>query len=145
MIDNTTAHLGLPLPHETNLLEDDCPRIAQAFTRLDEHAEKTDVALAARKDQADATDAAVTALQGRVTTLESGKADAAEVSARLETIAESVRTGLAEAAGTLEKQIVRAAEAPEDTTVLWLNIGNGTLNYHDGETWKSIVGRYADA
>lgn len=145
MIDNKTEHLGLPLPNEQNMLEDDCPRIVQSFRKLDAHAQTTDAALAARKEQADAADAAVAALQDRVTALESGKADAAEVSARLEAIAASVRTGLAEAAGALEKQIVRAAEAPEDTAALWLNIGNGTLNYHDGETWKSIVGRYADA
>lgn len=145
MIDKKSDYLALPLPNEQNMLEDDCPRIRQAFQALDAHARTTDTALAESLEQANAADAAVAALGDRVTALESGKADAAEVSAKLETLAESAASGLAEAAGALEKQIVRAAEAPQDTAALWLNTDNSTLNYHDGESWKSIVGRYADA
>ena len=41
--------------------------------------------------------------------------------------------------------IHRATTAPDDTLKLWINTADGTLNYHNGSAWVSIVGRYADA
>lgn len=39
MKDEKTAFLHLPLPHEENMLEDDCPRIREALTMLDSNAQ----------------------------------------------------------------------------------------------------------
>ncbi|WP_431639618.1 Phage tail fiber protein [Bilophila wadsworthia] len=41
--------------------------------------------------------------------------------------------------------IHRGTTAPDDTLKLWINTADGTLNYHNGSAWVSIVGRYADA
>ena len=41
--------------------------------------------------------------------------------------------------------IHRGTTAPPDTLKLWINTADGTLNYHNGSAWVSIVGRYADA
>ena len=45
MIDQKTAHLQLPLPHLDNTIDEDCPRVRQALTQVDDHAEQTDRAL----------------------------------------------------------------------------------------------------
>lgn len=36
MVDNRTSNLGLPLPYRQNLQSDDCVRIAESFTKLDD-------------------------------------------------------------------------------------------------------------
>ena len=41
--------------------------------------------------------------------------------------------------------IVKQASAPTNTNQLWLNTSNGTLNYYDGTSWKSVIGTFADA
>ena len=45
MVDQKTAHLQLPLPHLDNTIDEDCPRVRQALTQVDGHAEQTDRAL----------------------------------------------------------------------------------------------------
>ena len=45
MVDQKTAHLQLPLPHMDNTIDEDCPRVRQALTQVDGHAEQTDRAL----------------------------------------------------------------------------------------------------
>ena len=54
MIDNKTVTLGLPLPDLSNMQDEDVPRIGQALTMLDAHAQSVDAALeqesAARKE-----------------------------------------------------------------------------------------------
>ena len=42
MIDKKTSYLSLPLPHAENGLAEDCPRLAQALTSLDDHASSVD-------------------------------------------------------------------------------------------------------
>ena len=48
-------------------------------------------------------------------------------------------------ANTKEGAVHRATAAPSDTSKLWINTADGTLNYFNGSAWVSIVGRYADA
>lgn len=45
MVDQKTAYLQLPLPFLDNSLDQDCPRMRQALTLLDDHARSTDAAL----------------------------------------------------------------------------------------------------
>lgn len=44
-IQQTTPHLGLPLPHPDNSLEDDVPRIRAALAALDQKVEALDTLL----------------------------------------------------------------------------------------------------
>lgn len=65
MIDNKTEHLGLSLPNEQNMLEDDCQRIITSFKQLDSHAKTTD-------ERLDSAEASASSLDSRVTTAEGG-------------------------------------------------------------------------
>lgn len=46
MIDKKTSYLSLPLPHAENGLAEDCPRLAEALTSLDDHAGTVDFQMA---------------------------------------------------------------------------------------------------
>lgn len=70
MYNKTTSHLGLPLPHEQNDLEDDVLRIIAAFKAVDAFAQATDATLAARLAQATSADDLITGLLLRATATE---------------------------------------------------------------------------
>ena len=53
MQDDRTAHLGLPLPHAQNTLDEDLPRLRQAFAALDENAASQAAAVPIAASQAD--------------------------------------------------------------------------------------------
>ena len=59
MIDKKTSYLSLPLPHAENALAEDCPRLAEALTTLDGHAQSADARL-------DGVEASVTTLQQNI-------------------------------------------------------------------------------
>ena len=111
MIDNRTQHLGLPLPDEKNMLEDDCPRIRTAFQKVDAHAAGTDAALAARLSQANSADDAIAALQGRATATEQAQGVTDGI------LAEHGQTLLAHAAAQAEETTAReeADQAHEES------------------------------
>lgn len=46
MIDKKTSYLSLPLPHAENGLAEDCPRLAEALSALDSHADTVDSQMA---------------------------------------------------------------------------------------------------
>ena len=46
IIDKKTSYLSLPLPHAENGLAEDCPRLAEALTSLDDHAGTVDSQMA---------------------------------------------------------------------------------------------------
>lgn len=59
MTDKKTAYLSLPLPNAGNALAEDCPRLAEALTTLDGHAQSADARL-------DGVEASVTTLQQNI-------------------------------------------------------------------------------
>lgn len=59
MTDKKTAYLSLPLPNADNALAEDCPRLAEALTTLDGHAQSADARL-------DGVEASVTTLQQNI-------------------------------------------------------------------------------
>lgn len=98
MIDNKSEYLGLPLPNEQNMLEDDCLRISRAFRKLDEHARETE-------ERAQN-------METRVVTLET-KAE------RLEIMADTLENGaaaLASRATALEEQTAGLQQQAETAT-----------------------------
>ena len=54
MVDNKTAHLGLPLPDLSNEQTEDVPRIGQALAMLDARAQSVDAALEAQSGEVQA-------------------------------------------------------------------------------------------
>ena len=59
MTDKKTAYLSLPLPNADNALAEDCPRLTEALTTLDGHAQSADARL-------DGVEASVTTLQQNI-------------------------------------------------------------------------------
>ena len=86
MKDIKTDHLNLPLPNLDNALEDDCPRIVEAFRAVDAHA-------AAADGRLDDVEERATALEGRASSLE-GRASAAEAQQTATDMTLTSHTGL---------------------------------------------------
>ena len=63
MTDKKTKHLNLPLPDAGNALAEDCPRLAEALTALDDHAQTTD-------DRLDSVENRASALESTTETME---------------------------------------------------------------------------
>lgn len=63
MIDKKSEYLGLPLPNEQNMLEDDCPRIVEAFKKVDAHAKTADERLDGVEGRADSLEIRASALE----------------------------------------------------------------------------------
>lgn len=61
MTDKKTKHLNLPLPDAGNALAEDCPRLAQALTALDDHAQTADDRLDSVEIRASALEATLQA------------------------------------------------------------------------------------
>ena len=128
MISQNTKHLGLPLPNEKNMLEDDCPRIVQSFQKLDAHAVVVDKALATDS-------AAIGALEDRATatghTLAAIDGDLARHAAKLAALEE---TGETTAANIEEETAAReAADAAHEASTnahaaLFTHLATGSLS-----------------
>lgn len=73
-VDQRSAYLKLPLPHEANRLDQDLPRLRTAFNSLDAYAQRADAALAGLdselESKSDELAARSSALEARSTTLE---------------------------------------------------------------------------
>lgn len=63
MIDKKSEYLELPLPNEQNMLEDDCPRIVEAFRKVDAHAKTADERLDGVEGRADSLEIRASALE----------------------------------------------------------------------------------
>lgn len=61
MIDKKTSYLNLPLPDAGNALAEDCPRLAEALTSLDSHAQTADDRLDSVEIRASALEATLQA------------------------------------------------------------------------------------
>ena len=82
VIDNITEHLGLPLPHPDNDLEDDVPRLADALAAVDSAVHAAQQLLATKAD-ADAVAQALADLDTAVQHLASTKANASSLAAKV--------------------------------------------------------------
>ena len=74
MIDKKSEYLGLPLPNEQNMLEDDCPRIVEAFKKVDAHAKTADERLDSVENRASTAENGISALENRASALETAQA-----------------------------------------------------------------------
>lgn len=73
MIDKKTEHLELPLPNERNMLEDDCPRIVEAFKKVDAHAKAADERLDGVEGRTTTAENGISALENRASALETAQ------------------------------------------------------------------------
>ena len=73
MIDKKSEYLELPLPNEQNMLEDDCPRIVEAFRKVDAHAKTADERLDSVENRASTAENGISALENRASTLETAQ------------------------------------------------------------------------
>ena len=125
MIDKKTDHLGLPLPDEKNMLEDDCPRLRQSLQKLDAHAKTADEAIAALQERATATEQAQVVTAAIVT--EQGQTLLAH------TAAQTVETEAREAADEAEATARQEADAAHEASIsahaaLFKHLATGSLS-----------------
>ncbi len=66
-----TDHLGLPLPHLENQIDEDNPRLGQALSLLDANAAEQDAALSSLSSRAQTLEGKSASLEGRASALES--------------------------------------------------------------------------
>ena len=147
MIDNKTAHLKFPLPHEANELQDDLPRLRQALNTLDAHAKATDEDKAGRNElatEAAARQAGDAALQESLHS-ESGTRKAADDLLKATLAAETAHreSDHASLAADLDTEIANRAEADtaerqarEDA----LQAHEGNASAHDALIRRITVG-----
>lgn len=85
MIDKKTSYLSLPLPHAENGLAEDCPRLAQALTSLDDHASPVDSQISDAQTRLQPLDAEAMydILDAKAKTLESTESGELSVSIKL--------------------------------------------------------------
>lgn len=87
MINETTSHLGLPLPHPTNQLSDDVERLRAALNGIDAKFEALDALLQSDDATLDQVQELVTAIKenrGDILDLLSDKADASALAVQEE-------------------------------------------------------------
>lgn len=125
MTDAKTEHLELPLPSLDNSLEDDCPRIAEAFRGLDAHAGQTDERL--------------DAVEGRAEHVEQQQREIAEILGnhekmlREQTSAHDEEVSAREAADRAEAAARQEADAAHDASTsahaaLFRHLATGSLS-----------------
>lgn len=85
MTDKKTTHLGLPLPDADNALAEDCPRLAEALSALDSHADTVDSQMADVQTKLQPLDAEAMydILDAKARTLESTESGELSVSIQL--------------------------------------------------------------
>lgn len=85
MTDKKTKHLNLPLPDAGNALAEDCPRLAQALTSLDDHASSVDSQISDAQTRLQPLDAEAMydILDAKAKTLESTESGELSVSIKL--------------------------------------------------------------
>ena len=157
MVDKRSEYLGLPLPNEQNMLEDDCPRIVEAFKKVDAHAKTADERLGSVENRASTAENGISALENRASALETAQAStegtlqshaaslsalatekadatalAAEVQARAEAVSgeASARAAAITAAVAAETQARAAAMTSHDSS----------LSAHDALVKRITVG-----
>lgn len=97
MVDNKTAHLGLPLPDLSNEQTEDVPRIGQALAMLDARAQSVDAALEVQSGEVQALKASDTVHDERLESLKQNLEQEAmaraaadrEASGRLQTLSDT--------------------------------------------------------
>ena len=136
MIDRKSEYLGLPLPNEQNMLEDDCPRIVEAFKKVDAHAKTADDRLEGLETARNATNET---LQSHTTTLSSlatEKADATALAAEVQARAEAINSEVTARDAAITAAV--AAEATERTDAFAAH--DASLSAHDALVKRITVG-----
>lgn len=113
MTDKKTAYLSLPLPNADNALAEDCPRLAEALTTLDGHAQSADARL-------DGVEASVTTLQQNIHAI-----DASAV----HTTGDETVSGVKTFAQTIEGTAAAAEKLATDRTITLSGAASGSVSF----------------
>lgn len=113
MTDKKTAYLSLPLPNADNALAEDCPRLTEALTTLDGHAQSADARL-------DGVEASVTTLQQNIHAI-----DASAV----HTTGDETVSGVKTFAQTIEGTAAAAEKLATDRTITLSGAASGSVSF----------------
>lgn len=113
MTDKKTAYLSLPLPNADNALAEDCPRLTEALTTLDGHAQSADARL-------DGVEASVTTLQQNIHAI-----DASAV----HTTGDETVSGVKTFAQTIEGTAAAAEKLATARTITLSGAASGSVSF----------------
>ncbi len=135
MIDKKTGFLELPLPNEKNLLEDDCPRIAEALTKVDANAS----AAATRLGELETAQSSASTRLGE---LETAQSSASTRLGELETAQSSASTRLGELETAQSSTSTRLGEleTAQSNTNTQLEEHDANASAHDALVKRITVG-----
>ena len=157
MIDKKSEYLELPLPNEQNMLEDDCPRIVEAFKKVDAHAKAADERLDSVENRASTAENGISALENRASALETaqastegtlqshaaslsalatGKADATALAGEVQARTEAVSGEASARAAAITAAVAAETQAREEA----MTAHDASLSAHDALVKRITVG-----
>lgn len=134
MTDKKTAYLSLPLPNADNALAEDCPRLTEALTTLDGHAQSADARL-------DGVEASVTTLQQNIHAIDASAVHTTgdETVSGVKTFAQTIE-GSAAAAEKLATARTITLSGAASGSVAFDGSADATLEVSIGENQGAVIG-----
>lgn len=134
MTDKKTAYLSLPLPNADNALAEDCPRLTEALTTLDGHAQSADARL-------DGVEASVTTLQQNIHAIDASAVHTTgdETVSGVKTFAQTIE-GTAAAAEKLATARTITLSGAASGSVAFDGSADATLEVSIGENQGAVIG-----
>lgn len=134
MTDKKTAYLSLPLPNAGNALAEDCPRLTEALTTLDGHAQSADARL-------DGVEASVTTLQQNIHAIDASAVHTTgdETVSGVKTFAQTIE-GTAAAAEKLATARTITLSGAASGSVAFDGSADATLEVSIGENQGAVIG-----
>ena len=150
MIDKKSEYLELPLPNEQNMLEDDCPRIVEAFRKVDAHAKTADERLDGVEGRADSLEIRASALEtaqastegtlqshaASLSSLATEKADATALAGEVQARTEAVSGEASARADAITAAVAAETQAREEA----MTAHDASLSAHDALVKRITVG-----
>lgn len=150
MIDKKSEYLELPLSNEQNMLEDDCPRIVEAFKKVDAHAKTADDRLDGVEGRADSLESRASALETAQTSTEgtlqshaaslsslaTEKADATALAGEVQARTEAVSSEASARAAAITAAVAAVTQAREEA----MTAHDASLSAHDALVKRITVG-----
>ena len=136
MIDKKSEYLELPLPNEQNMLEDDCPRIVEAFKKVDAHAKAANERLEGLETAQNVTNETLQSHTASLSSLATEKADATALAGEVQARTEAVSGEASARAAAITAAVAAETQAREEA----MTAHDASLSAHDALVKRITVG-----
>ena len=136
MIDKKSEYLELPLPNEQNMLEDDCPRIVEAFRKVDAHAKAANERLEGLETAQNVTNETLQSHTASLSSLATEKADATALAGEVQARTEAVSGEASARAAAITAAVAAETQAREEA----MTAHDVSLSAHDSLVKRITVG-----